>query len=221
MRIHIRLTPNTEPVDFNYQQKLVGTIHKWLGMNDIHNQMSLYSFSWLKGGKKENDSLYFRNGASFFISFYDSTKLKKIIKGVQNSPNVFSGMVVSDITIQDVPIFGLKQKFISESPIFLKYSKDKRAKYYYFTDPESHEILTKNAKNKLRKGGLSDDGINVYFDTNYQNASTKGILFKGIFNKGSVCPIVVEGTPEQIAFIWDVGIGNSTGIGFGSLSKMD
>jgi CRISPR-associated endoribonuclease Cas6 len=221
MRIHLKLSKNTEPVDFSYQQKQVGTIHKWLGINDIHDQMSLYSFSWLKGGKKVNEQLDFANGASFFISFYDTSKLKYIIKGIQSEPDVFYGMSVNNITIQEVPMFETKQRFMAESPIFLKYSKDKKSTYYYFTDAQSDDILTNNAKHKLRKAGLSDNGLNVYFETNYPSAYTKGTTFKGIFTKGSVCPIIVEGSPEQIAFIWDVGIGNSTGIGFGSLSKMD
>ncbi|MFN8339129.1 MAG: CRISPR-associated endoribonuclease Cas6 [Saprospiraceae bacterium] len=221
MRIHLKLSKNMEPVDFSYQQKQVGTIHKWLGINDIHDQMSLYSFSWLKGGKKVNEHLDFSHGASFFISFYDTSKLKNIIKGIQSEPDVFYGMSVTDITIQEVPMFDTKQRFMAESPIFLKYSKDKKSTYYYFNDAESNNILTNNAKHKLRKAGLSDLGLNVYFDIDYTSAYTKGTMFKGIFTKGSVCPIIVEGSSEQIAFLWDVGIGNSTGIGFGSLSKID
>ncbi len=221
MRIHLKLSKNTEPVDFSYQQKQVGTIHKWLGINDIHDQMSLYSFSWLKGGKKVDEHLEFNHGASFFISFYDTSKLEEIIKGIQSEPDVFYGMSIYNITIQEVPMFETKQRFMAESPIFLKYSKDKKSTYYYFTDAQSDDILTNNAKHKLRKAGLSDNGLTVYFEKNYPSAYTKGTTFKGIFSKGSVCPIIVEGSSEQIAFIWDVGIGNSTGIGFGSLSKMD
>lgn len=52
MRIHISTTKNTSLVPFGYQQKLVGTIHKWIGNNSIHDSISLYSFSWLKGGGK-------------------------------------------------------------------------------------------------------------------------------------------------------------------------
>ena len=213
MRIHLSLSKNTEPVDFSYQQKQVGTIHKWLGINGLHDQMSLYSFSWLKGGRKLDDHLDFSQGANFFISFYDTNRLKDIIKGIQSEPEVFCGMSVHNITIQEVPMFETKQRFISESPIFLKYSKDRKSTYYYFNDVESNQ--------KLRKAGLSDVGLNVYFEKDYPLAYTKGTTFKGIFSKGSICPIIVEGSSEQIAFIWDVGIGNSTGIGFGSLSKMD
>lgn len=46
MRIHLATTPNDKPVSFDYQQKLVGVLHKWLGGdNNEHGNMSLYSFS--------------------------------------------------------------------------------------------------------------------------------------------------------------------------------
>ena len=80
MRLHLKTTPNKSPVPFNYQQKLVGTIHKWLGNNTIHGAISLYSFSWLKGGRKEGDALRFANGASMFISFFDDNYIRKIDK---------------------------------------------------------------------------------------------------------------------------------------------
>ena len=69
MRIHLKTTANTQPVPFNYQQKLVGTIHKWIGLNSIHDKISLYSFSWLSGGRKVEDALQFSQGATLFISF--------------------------------------------------------------------------------------------------------------------------------------------------------
>ena len=34
MRIHLISTENKEIVPFDYQQKLVGTLHKWLGENN-------------------------------------------------------------------------------------------------------------------------------------------------------------------------------------------
>ena len=51
MRLHFKLSSNTQEVPYDYQHKLVGTFHKWMGLNDIHNEISLYSFGWLKGGE--------------------------------------------------------------------------------------------------------------------------------------------------------------------------
>ena len=41
---------------------------------------------------------------------------------------------------------------------------------------------------------------------------------KGIENRASICPLIIIAKPETIAFTWNVGIGNSTGIGFGAIS---
>lgn len=54
MRLHLTTTSNTEIIPFEYQQKLVGVLHKWLGdANKEHGSLSLYSFSWLQNGKKK------------------------------------------------------------------------------------------------------------------------------------------------------------------------
>ena len=80
MRIYLKTTPNKESVYFNYQPLLTGVLHKWLGENDIHGELALHSFSWLQGSKKINDTLEFKHGATFFISFYDVTNIRQIIK---------------------------------------------------------------------------------------------------------------------------------------------
>ena len=80
MRIYLRTTPNDVIVPFDYQQKIVGTIHKWLGNNEIHDKISLYSFSWLLGGNMIMDKGYnFSKGATLFISFYENKYLKVLI----------------------------------------------------------------------------------------------------------------------------------------------
>ena len=45
MRLLIRTTNNNKIIPFDYQGMLIGTLHKWLGYNDIHDKISLYSFS--------------------------------------------------------------------------------------------------------------------------------------------------------------------------------
>lgn len=52
MRIHLKTSPNTTPVPFDYQQKLVGTIHKWIGNNSIHDKIFIVFFLVVKRRKK-------------------------------------------------------------------------------------------------------------------------------------------------------------------------
>lgn len=47
MRLHLRLSPNTTPVSFDHLHQLTGALHKWLGENEVHDELSLYSFGWL------------------------------------------------------------------------------------------------------------------------------------------------------------------------------
>lgn len=88
MRIYLHLSPNKEIVPFNYQQSLVGAFHKWLGeKNELHDDISLYSLSWLTGGKMRHDKrgYDFRNGAQFSISApYELVPLCSIIPPALN-----------------------------------------------------------------------------------------------------------------------------------------
>ena len=101
MRIHIYTTKNTSLVPFAYQQKLVGTIHKWIGENSLHDRISLYSFSWLQGGRKVSGALDFPEGATMFLSFYDDDTMRKVIKTILANPLMFSGMLVKSIDIDE------------------------------------------------------------------------------------------------------------------------
>lgn len=217
MRLILKISANTSSVPFDYQKYLVGAFHKWLGKNDLHDDVSLYSLSWLQGGQSVKDGLDFKNGAEWAISTYDVGLLKKLIQNIQDDPEINFGMKVEGVTICQEPQFETKQRFILSSPVFIKRQEGERTKFYLFSDKESGELMTSTLKNKLKKAGLNQEGLKVYFDPNYQNPKTKLISFNGIDCRASMCPVIIEGSPEQLAFAWNVGIGNSTGIGFGAL----
>lgn len=217
MRIYIKLKSDNKAVPFNYQPIITGTIHKWIGLNEIHNKISLYSFSWLSGGRKKGGNLFFENGASFEFSAFDENLLKKIINGIQKDPVINYGLEVSEIVIKETPLFSKKETFFVSSPILIKRTEDEREKHYTYDQIETDLLLTETLKTKLKIAGLDDCNINVAFDRNYPGVKTKLVYYKNIGNKANICPVIIEGSPEQIAFAWNVGVGNSTGIGFGSL----
>lgn len=51
----------------------------------------------------------------------------------------------------------------------------------------------------------------------YSGKRIKLMTYKGIKNKASMCPVIIKGTLQSKQFAWNVGIGNSTGIGFGAI----
>ncbi len=222
MRIHLKLTPNKEPVPFNYQENLTGAVNKWMGKNQDHDKISLYSFSWLTKGKTVKNktgikNLNFESGTGFFISAWDEAIIKSIIDGIQKDPGIAFGFKVQEIIIQETPDFTSREHFEAASPIFIKRKIEDRIKYYYHDNKEAGDLLTETLKNKMKVAGIEDESLEIKFDPSYTRAYKKGTKYNGIQNIGSVCPVIIKAKPETKAFAWNVGLGNSTGIGFGAI----
>lgn len=218
MRIYLKTTANTTPVPFDYQQKLVGTIHKWIGNNAIHDEISLYSFSWLNGGKVVENALQFSNGASMFISFYHEDYIKQIIKTILDTPEMFCGLTVTDITIDNEPQLSTRERFFCASPIFIKRKLENgETKQYHYNDEQVALLLKETLLSKMKAVGLEDNTLDIHFDLSYKNKKTKLIRYHGIGNRANFCPIIIKAKPETKRFAWNVGIGNCTGIGFGAI----
>lgn len=217
MRVYFKLTKNKETVPFNYQPMLTGVFHKWIGKNGEHDDISLYSFSWLRGAKANKDGLNFENGSTFFISAFKHEMIKKIVESVQKEPYMDFGCSVYEMILKEDPVFESPKQFYTASPVLIKRNEEGRNKHYTFFDADSTRLLTESTANKLRKAGITAEGLEIAFDKSFRTPKTKTIYYKGIGNKVNVCPVIIKGTPEQIAFAWNVGVGNSTGIGFGAL----
>jgi len=218
MRIYLSLSRNNEPIVFNYQSFLTGAFHKWIGKKNIeHGKVSLYSFSWLQNIDTTEKGINLKNGSYFFISAYEEALIKKIVKGIIDDPSVCFGSSVLAVDVVESPIFSNVQRFLVASPVFVRRFEGKQNYHIGFDDEKSSIYLTETMKRKLALAGLSTENLKVSFDKNYRNPCKKIITYKGIGNRVNLCPVIVEGTPEQIEFAWNVGVGNSTGIGFGAL----
>lgn len=220
MRIYVKTTANKELVPFNYQPKLTGTLHKWIGRNELHGKPALYSFSWLLNAKVDKDGLNYPDGAEFFISFYDDMYIKQIISSILSDTEMCYGMSVTDVTIEDNPDFTNKTLFLCASPIFVRRLDPETNKdiHYTFKDENAGSLLEETLLHKMELAGLpKDESLKIKFDLSYHNAKTKVINYKGINNRVNQCPVIMEGKPETKLFAWHVGLGNSTGIGFGAI----
>jgi CRISPR-associated endoribonuclease Cas6 len=203
-------------IPFDHQVLLTGCIYKWLGLNEEHGEISLYSFSRLEGGKKEKEGLAFKNGSLFFFSSFDEVLLKKIIKGIQHDPKMFYGLKVYEIIIQENPDFTNQELFSVASPILIKKHNGDKIEHILFNDPRANNCLKESLLNKMKKAGLSDESLDISFKPN-SYSTTKLIDYKGIKNKTNWCSVEIKGNQETKLFAWNVGLGNSTGIGFGAI----
>ena len=67
---------------YDYQVNLVGALYKWLGQNEFHDNLSLYSMSWLNGDSKIlKNGLSFPYGENWFISSPNEDFIKTILRG--------------------------------------------------------------------------------------------------------------------------------------------
>ncbi len=218
MRIYLQLTKNKELIPFNYQSFLTGVLHKWIGDGNIeHGNVSLYSFSWLHNVDTVEKGINLKRGSYFFISAYDKALIKTIVRGIMADPSLCCGSFVSAINIEETPVFSNVQHFSIASPVFVRRFEGEKDNHITYEEEKASVYLTETMQRKLSLAGLSPDNVKVSFDRNYHNSRTKIITYKGIGNRVNICPVIVEGTPEQVAFAWNVGVGNSTGIGFGAL----
>lgn len=218
MRLYLTLSPNSQLVPYAYQRFLVGAFHKWMGENVLHDDLSLYSLSWLTGGKATGGGLNFRNGTTWFISSSDEQIIKHTLQGITSDPEVAFGMRVKEAMIRETEDFGTEHRFLVNSPILVKTRVDDEQKHLSYEDVASDLVLTNLLKSKLTKAGIDSQGVNVQFDRSYVHAKQKLVLYRGIGNKANICPVIVTGSREQVTFAWKVGLGHSTGIGFGALN---
>ena len=229
MKLRIEFTPNTEPVPFTYVTNLNGYLHKILGSdNKYHDEISLYSTSFLHNGKISRDKKYlnFPNGAHWFISSPDKEFIMDFISNVYNNTEFAFGMELLSVEIINLELINHGDYYIFNtlSPILLKQRDFVTRKNIYYTYEDdiktTSELMKSIIIKKSEKIGLfiKPTDFEISFNYEYEQTKIKWITVKSVHNKTSVCPIFIKTSNSEIAkFISDVGVGHSTGSGFGFL----
>ena len=222
MRLNLSLS-SEGPVPFDYLPTLKSAFHRWLGHDEsLHDGLSLYSLAWLRGGRAGRGGIRFPDGAQWFISAPDTALVHRLVSGVVRAPEIGLGLRVADVRMQTAPDFAAgEQAFRVASPVFIKHEpadRDRPADHLLPGHPLADELLTATLRHKLRQAGLADTGAAVRFDPAFiATAKTKLFRYKQVQCRGSICPVLVSGSTEQLQFAWEVGVGHSTGIGCGAL----
>lgn len=219
MRLLLRLTPTTRPIPFDHLHRLRGVLHKWLGPNAVHDGLSLYSFAWLRGGRPRDGGLVFEDGTVWAVSFADPALAKRLVRGILEDPTVFGGMRVAGVQQAPEPFFGRRRyRFLVAGPVLARRTRDDGGRdHLRWDDPAADEALTRTLRTKLRAAGLPEEGATVRFDRSFEGAKTKLCRIKGQAYRANACPVLAEGTPEQLRFLWLCGAGELTGSGLGAL----
>jgi len=229
MKLKIEFSKNTEPVPFSYVSNLNGYLHKVLGEdNPYHDDLSLHSTSFLHGGRISSNKkfLNFNNGATWYISSSESKFIEDFVKNVYNHIEFAFGMellgveMIEDMLTND----GVYYMFRTMSPVLLKQKDRENNKNIYLTYENDikttsdvmKSLILKKAKKALIS--INPEDFDISFNYEYDQKKIKWISVKKVNNKTSVCPVFVRtAKPEVAKFIYNVGVGHSTGSGFGFL----
>lgn len=217
MRIALLVKVPEEPIPFDHQHLLAGTVYKWLGNNGGHGEISLYSFSRLQGARQVKSGLLFNEGASFFFSAHEPEVVKRLVNGIMADKSMFYGIEVREIHMIQDPDFMSRELFYPASPIFIKRYVNDDIEHILYDNPDAGRYLKETLLTKMAKAGIVDETLDISFDLSYRRAGSKMVDYKGIKNKTSWCPVIIKGKPETKLFAWNVGLGNSTGIGLGAI----
>lgn len=218
MRIQIITSGSKQLIPFDHKHLQVGSIHKWFGENNLeHGKISLYSFSWLDNFTRKKGGLVFNPGAGFFFSCHNPKLMEAFIGGITRSPEMFDGLKVTGITILDTPDFANREVFYAATPVFIKRKTDDGIEHITYKDERAGQFLTETIQHKMLLAGFSDTSLSIKFDTSYAGAKERLIPYRETNNKTSLCPLIINGLPESKLFAWNVGVGNSTGVGFGAI----
>ena len=182
MRIHLKIMADNVIIPYNHQPMLTGVIHKWLGWNKEHGDVSLYSFSRLENAKAIKNGLKIEKGTYFFFSSCDNNLIKSMITGIQKDPSIFHGLKVCEIIIQEEPDLSNRELFFCSSPIFIKRKNNDKIEHILYMDSRAKDCLRETLLTRMKKAGITDNEFEVYFDSSYLKASTKLIDYNGIKN---------------------------------------
>lgn len=217
MRIKIELTQPTESVPVNNQHFLNGFIFASFGKNcNKHDKFSDYNITSLQGGKLNDDkkTLSFPKSKPYFYISGNDEFIKFAVNAFVNSNASFFGMKFYNIDVtNDFKVNEYFDHIVTISPIIVK---NKNGKKISFKDSQWIENLTDNCKKKLEYLGINDPTFRLEI-VNPHKAKEKCIWVGNTFNICSNVRLKVHGYKRTRTILYNMGLGGSTGSGFGGI----
>lgn len=235
MRLKIVLNKTDQNVPKNTQSLVNTFIHNALGRNNkYHDAKSDYCVSNLCGGKLNEDKLTLSIPTNPFIivTSNDMEFINKLIVGVMNNPDFGYGMKFKNILFIEEKLYDGYNHFFTLTPVLIKGKGENEPKYitikskdendkYTVNNPDYVIRLKEHIINKFTKidPTLDFTGFNIEIDD--ESGRVKPLVVKDIKNLGSTFKMTMYGNKKLISMIYNYGIGQSTGSGFGTIYKTE
>lgn len=235
MRIKIELSKTDQNVPKDTQSLVNAFIHNALGRNNqYHDAKSDYCISNLCGGKlnEDNLTLSLKNDSFIIVTSDNMEFINKLIIGLMNNREFGFGITFKNISFIDETLYDGYNHFFTLTPILIKGKGENDPKYitiknidqnckYTIDNLEYTKILKEHIFNKFTKIDPSIDFNGFDIDIDYPTSKVKPVIVKGIKNMGSTMKMTVYGNKKIISLIYNYGLGQSTGSGFGTIYKTE
>lgn len=223
MIIKVYFEKTNKPIPFSNQKQLNGFNHNVLGQNNkYHDKFSNYSISNIRGGKPnaKKEGLMFEKEPYIQVSSKDTEFINKYLEGliaVQNTDKAnFFGLKATRFESYDhKPSKNGFDVIKTNSPIIIK-DEDGKTKLTC-NDANWLKRLIENSKAKLKHEGIEDDTFNIVAK-NKDNLKSRMLMVGDVFNPCTSAVLTVYGKESTRYALYNMGLGNSTGSGFGSVS---
>lgn len=227
-RIKVNFTPNKERVPVDHYEYVTGYIHKVLGEgNPYHGGPSDYSFSPILWGERNDDgkTLSFKN-PYIIISSIDEVFMEKMITELPNHDHLGFGMKrLGMFPINEEFMTGWNHFFLLSPFILNEYIGHNKTRFVTLKD-DGREVLAKKLREQMkRKLSKVDPTLNLgNFDVHIPDHPAHNsvpVKYNRIINFANKCKVSVRCSEKVAKIIYHLGIGQSTGIGFGSVCKTE
>lgn len=206
---------------FQYQDALLSTLHRLLGRDNVLHDTprSLYSFGALEGLRPASGGLVAAGKVAWQVAFHDPLAAAPLVQAAVfgEETDILPGLRIW--CADDLPepeSIGATLRVLSPVLVQDWQTAPGRPRDHLLPDHPRHaEALTVTLRRKLADAGLPDDGCEARMLPRFK---TKLIRLGGLDSRCAVAPVVITGTDEQRRFARTVGVGHSTGCGFGFLS---
>jgi CRISPR-associated endoribonuclease Cas6 len=229
MRIKINLKSNDSngvELPINNQHIVNSFIHECLGKdNDYHNTKSDYCISNLRGGKfvKGTKLINFKDGY-ILVTSKDEQLLNKIVLGTLSIKFGYN-IEINGFDYIEEEFYNGWNYFQVLSPFIMKHyytDKDGKDRTHFITlkDDDFEEVVKSKIINKLNAINpnldLSDFELKIQ---NRKHNKVKLIDVNGKNNFANICNINIHTNKKVAELLYHIGIGSSTGSGFGTIYK--
>lgn len=220
MRQIVRLKGTNQVLPFDYFSLLTSYIHKCLGENNkYHDVMSNYAISSLYGTKMTPDKsgLDFSNGGYFTISSLDNEFIITLLTGIVKNRILFHDIKFDYFDDINEQFHDGWNHFSTLSPIILRKKTECGHEFSIFSDVDFEHLLEEQTKRKLKT--LFNVDADLKINVNVNSGKTKNVRIHNSKNTTNYCQISILCNKDIANMIYNIGIGQLTGCGFGTLYK--